>query len=472
MPKLESWHAAACANGRFDMLTLLAFAVALGGLIVIHEYGHYRVAVACGVKVLRFSIGFGKPLVRWQRSPQSTEFVLCALPLGGYVRMLDEREGPVDQHEQHLSFNRQRLRNRAMIVAAGPLANLLTAVILYSVVAWMGQAQAVAQLSAPAPGSLAQQAQLQSGQWVQQVSVADEPAQAVDTFSQLRWTLTQAALNEQDVRLWVSHAPQGAAHEVLLPLSNLQARDADAVLFERIGIEAPWSQPVLGSLVSEGVAEQAGLMQGDRIVSIDGIAVQDAQDLRRRIRHVDVLATLPAPQVWRVDRGGRVWDLTITPAIDRSSDTPRGRIEAYIGGEVVTKWVRYGLIEGMLQGLERTVDVSWMSLQMFGRMLIGEASLKNLSGPLTIADYAGQSAAMGLTAYLVFVALVSVSLGVLNLLPLPVLDGGHLMYYLWEAITGRAVSTAWLERLQRLGLVALLALMSVALFNDVARLLG
>jgi regulator of sigma E protease len=442
-------------------------------LIVIHEYGHYRVAVACGVKVLRFSIGFGKPLLRWQRHPDATEFVLCALPLGGYVRMLDEREGPVPVDQQHLAFNRQRLRNRALIVVAGPVANLLTAVVLYSVVAWMGQAQAVAQLSSPPPASLAQEAGLRSGQWVQQVAVGEEPAQSVASFGDLRWALTQAALNGHDLRLWVGNSSTATAQEVLLPLASLQAREADARLFERIGIEAPWSEPVIGSLVAGGAGDQAGLRESDRVLSVNDTPVRDAQDLRQRIRRVDAGgATANTPQRWRVERAGVTMTLSVTPELDNTVVPPRGRIQAYIGAPSQTVWVSHGLWSGLVQGLERTWDVSWMSLQMFGRMLIGEASLKNLSGPLTIADYAGQSASLGLSAYLVFVALVSVSLGVLNLLPLPVLDGGHLMYYLWEAVTGRAVSMAWLERLQRMGVMALLALMSVALFNDVARLLG
>lgn len=455
------------------MTTLLAFILAVGGLIVIHEYGHYRVAVACGVKVLRFSIGFGKPLLRWQRHPHATEFVLCALPLGGYVRMLDEREGPVPVDQQHLAFNRQRLRNRALIVAAGPLANLLTAVALYSVVAWMGQAQAVAQLSSPPVASLAHQAGLRSGQWVQQVAVGDGVAQEVASFADLRWALTQAALNGQDLRLWVGERPNASAQELVLPLASLQAREPDALLFERIGIEAPWSEPVIGSLVAGGAGDQAGLREGDRVLSVNDSPVRDAQDLRQRIRRVDAGGeTANATQRWRVERAGVTMTLSVTPEVDHTAVPPRGRIQAYIGAPPQTVWVSYGLWSGLVQGLERTWDVSWMSLQMFGRMLIGEASLKNLSGPLTIADHAGQSASMGLGAYLVFVALVSVSLGVLNLLPLPVLDGGHLMYYLWEAVTGRAVSMAWLERLQRMGVMALLALMSVALFNDVARLLG
>lgn len=460
-------------NGSIDMITLLAFILAVGGLIVIHEYGHYRVAVACGVKVLRFSIGFGKPLLRWQRHPDATEFVLCALPLGGYVRMLDEREGPVPAAQQHLAFNRQRLRNRALIVGAGPMANLLTAVVLYSAVAWMGQDQAVPQLSSPAPSSLAQQAGLRSGQWVQQTAVGDEPAQAVSSFGDVRWAVTQAALNGQDIRVWVSNSPNSSTQEVLLPLSVLQARDADAALFERIGIQAPFSAPVLGQLIEGGPGDAAGLRQGDRVLSVNGVNVLDAQDLRQRIRQADPSGADPSlAQRWRVERDGVSMDLLVMPEVDTTVVPSRGRIEAYIGEPPQTVWVSHGLWSGMALGLQRTWDVSKMSLQMFGRMLIGEASLKNLSGPLTIADYAGQSASLGLTAYLVFVALVSVSLGVLNLLPLPVLDGGHLMYYLWEAVTGHAVSTAWLERLQRMGMLALLALMSVALFNDVARLLG
>lgn len=450
------------------MLTVLAFVVALGLLIAVHEYGHYRVAVACGVKVLRFSVGFGKPLLRWQSKTSSTEFVLGAIPLGGYVRMLDEREAPVDPSERHMAFNRQPLRSRAAVVAAGPIANLLLAALLYAVVNWVGVEEPSAVLSAPPAQSVLAQAGLRGGERVEGIRVADGELEAVRSFEQLRWSLTQAALEHQDVVLqWRAAHNQGAQNETRLALSQLPSEALDAKLAERIGVLMPWTAPWVEQVMADGAAAAAGLRAGDTVLQAFGVPVIDGVQLRQLIRLYPGQAS-----DWVVRRDGHEVTLAVTPASVMEKAVATGKVGAYIGAQPEMVTVRLGALPGLWAGVSKTWEVSVLTLKMMGRMLIGEASLKNLSGPLTIADYAGKSASMGWMQYLTFLALISVSLGVLNLLPLPVLDGGHLMYYLWECITGRPISEQWMARLQRAGVSVLLVMMCIAFFNDISRLVG
>ena len=453
------------------IVTVLAFLVTLAILVVIHEYGHYRVAVACGVKVLRFSVGFGRVLWRRQRGPDATEFVLSALPLGGYVRMLDEREGPVAPDELPRAFNRQPLLRRAAIVAAGPAANLLLAVLLFALVQWIGTQEPKAVLSAPTSGSLAEQAGLRAGDWVRAVSRDGQHWSELRSMNDLRWHVTQAVLDGQALQLSVGGAVGHGTRSATLDLPRLGTRDVSATLLRDIGLGAPYSEPILGEVQAGGPAARAGLRSGDRVLAVDGRALADAQAVREQIRQ-SVRGDAGVPMRWRIERDGHVLELDVLPRVHEDNGKRIGRVDAFIGRPVETVTVQRGAWEGLQLGVERTWELSVLTLRMLGRMLIGEASLRNLSGPLTIADYAGQSAQQGLGYYLGFLALVSVSLGVLNLLPLPMLDGGHLMYYLFEGLTGRPVSELWLGRLQRGGIAVLLALMSVALFNDVARLLG
>lgn len=457
------------------MLTVIAFVVALGLLIAVHEYGHYRVAVACGVRVLRFSVGFGKTLVRWQpknqKDGQTTEFVIGAFPLGGYVKMLDEREGPVAPEDRHLAFNTQPLRSRAAIVAAGPVANLALAVLLYAGVNWIGVPQPRAILASPVVDSIAERAGLRGAEEVVRAGFADEDLQPVVSFETVRWLVTRGALEGRDIRLEVQASPGRALREVILPLQGLPVREADAQLFRKIGVVAPWTRPVLGEVLPGGAAQRDGLRSGDLVLAVGSTTVVDGQQLREIIR-ASVADAKPLTQVWRLQRDGRDMTLDVTPQVREENGQKVARIGAYVGAPPEMLTVQLGPLDGLWQGATRTWEMAALTLRMMGKMLIGEASLKNLSGPLTIADYAGKSASLGLTSYLVFLALISVSLGVLNLLPLPVLDGGHLMYYLWEGVTGKGVSNAWMERLQRGGVVVLLLMMSIALFNDVSRLFG
>jgi len=453
------------------MLTVIAFVVALALLIAIHEYGHYRMAVACGVKVLRFSVGFGHTLLRWQSRTGGTEFVVCAFPLGGYVRMLDEREEPVAPDERHLAFNTQPLRARALIVAAGPLANLLLAIFLYAVINWSGVQLPAAVLASPMAGSVAQRAGLTGGERVERAGFEGAALEPVASFEDVRWLLTRGALEGRDVRLALVSARGANSAEVLLPLAQMGAQDADAELFRRIGIVGPFSRALIGDVMAGSAAERSGLRPGDVVLRVGAQEVADGRQLRELIR-ASVQGGAAVAADWRIERQGVAQTILVTPDVRQEGGVPIGRIGAYVGAAPDMVTVRYGPLHGLWLGAVKAWDVSTLTLRMMGKMVMGDASLKNLSGPLTIADYAGRSASMGLIQYLGFLALISVSLGVLNLLPLPVLDGGHLMYYLWEGLTGKSVSDVWLERLQRAGIAVLAVLMAIALFNDLTRLLG
>ncbi len=452
-------------------MTLLAFLLALGVLITVHEWGHYRVAVACGVKVLTFSIGFGTPLLRWKsRRPhagQDTEFCISLIPLGGYVKMLDEHEGDVSPHDAPMAFNRQPLWARAAIVSAGPVANLVLAMCLYAATFWIGQYETQATLAAPVVGSVAEAAGLRSGDTVLRAGTSADDLQVVASLDALRWWVLQHDTSS----VYLEVQPQGkqSSRIVNLPALGQDATSKDGNAWQAHGFTGAWSRAVLGEVQEGRPADVAGLQRGDGVLRIDGQLLSDASALRAMVR-ASGQQHVPVAQAWEVSRHGRLLHINVTPERVAEASQHIGRIGAQVGEPPAKVWVQYSLFDGLHQAVAKTWEVIVMTLDMLWRLLAGNASLDNLSGPLTMADYAGRSASLGVGAYLSYLALVSVSLGVFNLLPLPMLDGGHLLYYLYEVCTGHPPSQTWLEVMQRVGLAILVTLMVFSLFNDVVRL--
>jgi len=451
------------------LTTLAAFIVALGVLIVIHEFGHYLVARWCGVKVLRFSVGFGRALWAKRLGADRTEWVIAAFPLGGYVKMADEREGDVAEHDLPRAFNRQSVYKRFAIVVAGPVANFLLAIALYWALFVYGVPGLIPVIGPVAPGTPAAVAGFVPGETI--VKIGAEP---VATWQDARWLLLQHAVQRAVVTVEMRDERDAiAGHK--LDLSGLTAADLDADFLRVLGLSRhrPQLTPVIGNVVAGGAAERGGLKAGDEIVAIDNEPIKSWDQV------VDMIRSHPNQQLTlEVRRAGRLLPaLAVTPAVVTENDKRVGRIGAAplidrsaTAGLFVD--VRYGPLESVGKALNKTWDTSIFSLRMLGKMIVGEVSLKNLSGPITIADYAGQSAQSGWTSYLFFLALVSISLGVLNLLPIPVLDGGHLMYYMLEFLKGSPISDRAIEIGQHVGIVLLFTLMAFALYNDIIRLVN
>lgn len=447
---------------------LIAFAVVLGVLIVVHEFGHYIVARWAGVKVLRFSVGFGKPLLCRRMGRDETEWVLAAFPLGGYVKMLDEREGEVAADELHRTFNRQPVARRIAIVAAGPLANLLLAVLLYWGVFCYGSKELRPILGTPPAASVAAGAGIVNGEVVRRVA-----GETVQTWQDMRWMLLKKAADSDSVELEVINAKQEIALR-RIDLASIRESGWEGDAFELLGLVfyRPQIRPLIAKVSAGSAAASGGMLPGDEIVAIDELRITTWPDVVERIRksadkrlNVEVL------------RDGHPVFLHVTPEGVEDRGKRVGRIGAAVGdtgasGVELTTLVRYDPWTALHKAAVETWEKSTFSFAMIGKMLTGEVSLRNLSGPVTIADYAGQSARLGIDYYIKFMALVSISLGVLNLLPIPILDGGHLLYYVIEIIKRGPVSEKTMEIGQQIGFALLLMLMAFAFYNDINRLIS
>lgn len=436
---------------------ILAFILALGPLIIFHELGHYLVARLCGVKVLRFSVGMGK--IVWSRKfgPDQTEWAVSALPLGGYVKMLDARDPDleVDPKDAHREFTRQSVWRRIAIVAAGPIANFILAIVLLAGLAMAGTSEPAARLRAPDAASAAWQAGLRGGELVTAVD-----GKAVASWMEMRWALVDAIVDKRDARLDVRQS-EGGQVAAIVPASALAGLDVDSDFTNRLGLQL-WRPPArVISVESGSAAERAGVLEGDVVTGIDGVAITDAMDLVKAVR-----ASNGKPLALTFSRQGQVRTVTVKPELrEKDGMWAIGMAPAF--AEMVT--VSAGPLEAVAIGARRTWETVTITLKMLKRMVTGEVSLKNLTGPLTIADYAQQTMRLGPAVFIGFIAFVSISLGVMNLLPIPVLDGGLLLYYSLEVLTGRPLSERIGAYAQRAGVVLLAMLMALALFNDIAR---
>ncbi len=439
--------------------------VALGVLVTFHEFGHFWVARRCGVKVLRFSVGFGRPLLRWH-DRQGTEFVLAAIPLGGYVKMLDEREGDVPPTLLGQAFNRKTVRQRFAIVSAGPLANFLLALVFFWVLAMLGTEQVRPVVGAVEAGSLAERAGLMAGQEI--VEVNGKPTAG---WADVNLQLIRRLGESGSLEMLVSEVDGGQSQRLKLELTDWLKGAEEPDPIGSLGIR-PWRPeiaPVVAQLDPEGPAQAAGVQIGDRLVSLDAEALTEWQEVIDRVRPLGGQAVLLV-----VERNGEQIELPLTLAERGEGDERRGYLGAGVaGGEwppEMLRQVSHSPVEAVGEGLRRTWTMSVLTLDSLKKMLFGELSVKNLSGPITIAKVAGASAQSGVGDFLNFLAYLSISLGVLNLLPIPVLDGGHLLFYLVEWVRGRPLS----DRVQgwgvQIGISLVVGVMLLALVNDLGRL--
>lgn len=442
------------------VISVVGVVLAFCLVVAVHELGHFAAARFCGVKVLRFSIGLGRPLWMRELGPDRTQWVLSAIPVGGYVRMLDESQDdePIDEADRPRAYNRQSVWARSLIVAAGPAANFLLAIGIYWVLGVVGSAQIRPVLAQPPVGSLAHRAGVQAGDEV----IAFE-GHEVASLSQLRWELLQAAMDRGQYVMTVRSSSDETRQ---LSLNTAQAAvdlSADDLIGAMGFIRALWPVRVQ-AVADDSPAQRAGLQVGDQWLALDGEPVTDARALIEQIR-AQAGRTVSAELL----REGEVYVTSVTIA---DAISPEGQRHGSIGAALAageSVWLRTGAVASLAEAVARTWQMSSLSVRMFVLMIMGEASWKNISGPVTIASYAGQSATIGLTPYLTFLALFSIGLGVINLLPIPVLDGGQLLYHAAEICMGQAPPQWALDLGQRVGILVLLMLMALALYNDLSR---
>ena len=451
------------------LYSIIAFVVAIGVLVTVHEFGHFWVARRLGVKVLRFSVGFGRALWSRRHGADGTEYVVAMIPLGGYVKMLDESEGEVAEHERHRAFNRQPLSTRTAVIVAGPAFNFLFAILAYWCMYMVGVEGLRPTVAEVAPGSVAKRAGFRAGDEIESV----RGAEAVTWQSAIQ-SIVAASLDGERIEVGVADA-SGRRHERILDPGGVVVDDLTrGRFFEGIGLmpARPAVPAVIGRIETGRPAERDGLRPGDRVVEAVGAAVADWAHWVRIVRE------RPGETFGIVvERGGARIDLWLTPDVEYAGDVPFGRIGAAVR-EPEGLFERFYVTErhapgpALVKGVEKTAGVSALTLRMLWKMLLMEVSVENISGPIGIAEYAGASARFGLARFLEFLGIVSVSLGILNLLPIPLLDGGHLLYCAVEFLRGRPVSEAARFLGQRVGIALLVGLMGLAFYNDLARLLG
>jgi regulator of sigma E protease len=446
--------------------TIIAFLVALTILIFVHEYGHYWVAKKCNVKILRFSIGFGPVLFSRKLGPDQTEWSLSAVPLGGYVRMLDEREKEtvISPADLPRAFTQQSLLRRSAIVVAGPVANFLLAITLYAVLSWVGVSEPMAVLDDGMKNTAAEKAGIIRGDKVVAVD-----GNSVRSWNDLRLKMLDGAIEHRIIDVEVMRGGDSNARTLKVDASGLPAGEIEKDFMKSLGLELQMGEISVNSLSPGGSAEAGGLKVGDIVTAVDGQLVTKSRILIDKIR-----ASGGKALEMRIKRDGNELTLSVTPLATAEPNATEkvGKVGAGLQNKIESEVVSFGPIDGLVEGVKKTWDMSIFSLRMMGKMVIGELSLKNLSGPISIADYAGQSARVGWYAYVAFLALISISLGVLNLMPIPVLDGGHLVYYALEAIKGKPLSETFMNLTQKAGVGVVLLMMFVAIFNDLSRLVA